>query len=55
MPDLVRESTVVGSKFYPVCELRAFTIHLAFHSPGPHIVSLQIHGLIFWDKPFMGG
>ena len=46
MPDLVRESAILGSKFCPVCELCYFTIHSASHSPG-----LQI----FMDKPFMSG
>ena len=55
MPDLVRESAILGSKFCPVCELCYFTIHSASHSPGLQIVSLQSHGLIFMDKPFMGG
>ena len=55
MPDLVRESAVLGSNFCPVCEFCHFTIHSASHSPGPQIVSLQSHGLIFMDKPFMGG
>ena len=33
MPDLKRESAVLGSKFCPVCEFYYFTINLAFHSP----------------------
>ena len=55
MPDLVRESVIFGSKFCPVCELCYFTIHLAFYSPERQVVSLQSDGLIFLDKPFMGG
>ena len=50
MPNLVRESAVLEYKFCPVCELCSFTMHLAFHSPRPHIVSLQSHVLIFWTN-----
>ena len=48
--DLVQEHAIV-------CELCWFTIHLAFHSPGPQIVSLRSHGLILWKNPtpFMVG
>ena len=52
MPDLVRESAVWVSKFCSVCELCYFTIHLASVSPGPHIVPLPSHRLIFWTEPF---
>ena len=51
MPDLMRKCTALGSQFCPVCELVYFTIHLAFHSPGLRIVSLQSHGLNFWTTP----
>ena len=46
--DLVQEHAIV-------CELCWFTIHLAFHSPGPQIVSLQSHDWFFWTNPSIMG
>ena len=37
MPDLVRESVILGFKFCPVCSLCYFKLHLAFHTPGPQM------------------
>ena len=41
----------LSSKFCPVCWLCYITMHMAFHSPGPKIVSLQSHGLMVWKNP----
>ena len=43
------------SKFCPVCGLCYSTMHLAFHSPGPQIISLHSHDWFFWTNPSIMG